>query len=63
MLAGNGALIGKQALGLLAVGVYAAVLTLAILAVLDKTVGLRVTEDEEREGLDEAQHGEAGYTS
>jgi len=62
LLAGNVALIGKQALGLLAVGVYAAVLTLAILAVLDKTVGLRVTEDEEREGLDESQHGEAGYT-
>ena len=62
LLAGNVALIGKQALGLLAVGVYAAVLTLAILAVLYKTVGLRVTEDEEREGLDESQHGEAGYT-
>jgi Amt family ammonium transporter len=38
------------------------VLTFAILVVLDKTIGLRVTQDEEREGLDESQHGEAGYT-
>src|SRR5713101_2725213 len=63
LLAGNVALIGKQAGGLLAVGVYAGLLTLGILVLLEKTVGLRVTEDEEREGLDGSQHGEAGYTS
>jgi len=62
LLAGNVALIGKQAVGLLAAGAYAGVLTFAILVVLDKTIGLRVTQDEEREGLDESQHGEAGYT-
>ncbi len=63
LLAGNVALIGKQAVGLLAVGVYTGLLTLGILVLLEKTVGLRVTEDEEREGLDGSQHGEAGYTS
>ena len=28
---------------------------------IDKTIGLRVTPDEEREGLDTALHGESGY--
>ena len=35
--------------------------TLVILFVVDKTMGLRVTEDDEREGLDITQHGEEGY--
>lgn len=63
LLAGNPALLGKQALGMLAVGVYTAVLTFGILFVTKKLVGLRVPEDEEREGLDATQHGEAAYTS
>jgi Amt family ammonium transporter len=29
--------------------------------VVDLTIGMRVTEDEEREGLDVASHGEAAY--
>ncbi len=35
--------------------------TLVILFVVDKTIGLRVTEEQEREGLDLSQHGEEGY--
>jgi ammonium transporter, Amt family len=35
--------------------------TLIILFVVDKLMGLRVSEDEEREGLDLSQHGEEGY--
>lgn len=35
--------------------------TLIILFVVDKTMGLRVSEDEERDGLDLSQHGEEGY--
>jgi len=61
LLAGDPSLLGKQALGLLAVGAYTAVVTVGILFVVKKTVGLRVSEDEEREGLDATQHGEAGY--
>jgi Amt family ammonium transporter len=49
--------------GLLAAGGYTLVMTLGILFVLDRTMGLRVHEDEEREGLDATQHGEAAYTS
>jgi Amt family ammonium transporter len=29
--------------------------------VVELTIGLRVTEDEEREGLDVTSHGEAAY--
>jgi ammonium transporter, Amt family len=58
----DGVLLGKQAIGLLAAGAYTAVVTLAILFGINKTIGLRVTVDEEREGLDANQHGEAGYT-
>jgi ammonium transporter, Amt family len=36
--------------------------TFIILWVLQATVGLRVTEDQEREGLDLALHGERGYS-
>jgi Amt family ammonium transporter len=35
--------------------------TLVILFVVDKVIGLRVSEEEEREGLDLSQHGEEGY--
>jgi Amt family ammonium transporter len=35
--------------------------TLIILFVVDKLMGLRVSEDAEREGLDLSQHGEEGY--
>ena len=34
---------------------------LVILFVVDKTIGLRVSPEEEREGLDLSQHGEEGY--
>jgi Amt family ammonium transporter len=34
-----------------------------LLKVLDATLGLRVSEEQEREGLDLAQHGEHGYNS
>jgi Amt family ammonium transporter len=38
--------------------VYGFVVSYLILKVIDKTIGLRVTEEEEREGLDVSQHGE-----
>ncbi|HZA49479.1 MAG TPA: ammonium transporter [Myxococcaceae bacterium] len=62
LIMGNVALVGKQLLGLAAVGVYTGVLTLLILFIIDKTLGVRVSEDQEREGLDMSQHGEAAYT-
>jgi len=40
---------------------YDAVVTFIILKLIDVVIGLRVTQDEEREGLDIAQHGEQVY--
>ncbi len=61
LLAGNPGLLAKQALGLLAVGAWTVVVTLVLLKLVDKLVGLRVSEDDEHEGLDITQHGESGY--
>ena len=35
--------------------------TLVLLFVVDKVVGLRVSPEQEHEGLDLSQHGEEGY--
>lgn len=35
--------------------------TVIILKIVDATVGLRVSKEEEIEGLDLSQHGEEGY--
>jgi Amt family ammonium transporter len=53
--------VGAQALGVVAVAGWCMALTWLLLKVIDATVGLRVTEDQEREGLDLALHGERGY--
>jgi Amt family ammonium transporter len=54
--------LGVQALAILATIAWCAIATFGILKVLDVTLGLRVSEDQEREGLDLAQHGERGYS-
>ena len=41
--------------------VLAIVVTFVLLKVLDATMGLRVSREEEIEGLDLSQHGEEGY--
>jgi len=50
-----------QAKAVLFTIVYDAAATFVILKVIDMIVGLRVAEDEEREGLDITQHGEQVY--
>jgi len=54
--------VGRQLLGVCATIVYDAVLTFIILKVLDATIGLRVAQEQETEGLDIALHDERGYT-
>jgi Amt family ammonium transporter len=39
--------------------IYGFVASFVILTIIDKTIGLRVTEDQEREGLDISLHGES----
>lgn len=40
---------------------YSLIMTFAIIFILDKTIGLRVSKNEEVMGLDISQHGERGY--
>jgi Amt family ammonium transporter len=61
LLAGNPKQLGIQILACAVTGVYAVVVTWVLLKVIDKTLGLRVTTSDEREGLDTSQHGEEGY--
>jgi Amt family ammonium transporter len=55
---GNGGQILTQLYGVLVISVFCAVVTWVILKILDAVIGLRVTQDEEVEGLDTALHGE-----
>jgi Amt family ammonium transporter len=47
-----------QTVGVITTLVYASVMTTIILFIIDKFIGLRVTADQETEGLDIEQHGE-----
>ena len=61
LLEGNGAQLLNQLMGVgLTVGI-ACVASFAILKLVDLFVGLRVSEEQEREGLDLSLHGEVGY--
>ena len=57
-LEGNVGQITTQLLGVGVIVVYTAIGTFIILKIIDVVIGLRVTEEEEREGLDIALHGE-----
>jgi Amt family ammonium transporter len=61
LLEGNSHQLFNQLLGVLIAWVLAIVGTLIILKIVDMLVGLRVTEDQESQGLDLSQHGEEGY--
>jgi Amt family ammonium transporter len=53
--------LGLQLLGVVVAVLYAGLGTLAIGLALQKTLGLRVTDQSERDGLDISIHGERGY--
>jgi Amt family ammonium transporter len=53
--------VGVQALGVVVAALWCAVATWIILKLVGALVGLRVSEEQEAEGLDLAQHGERGY--
>lgn len=58
LLEGNGGQVVTQIIGVGATVLYTAVMTFIILKVIDVIIGLRVTEEQEREGLDINMHGE-----
>ena len=55
---GNAGQVLTQLYGVVAIGLFCAVATWIILKLIDATIGLRVSRDEETEGLDTALHGE-----
>ena len=59
---GNPGQVWIQLIGVAATWVFALVGTLVILKLVDWTIGLRVTEEEEVLGLDLSQHNERAYT-
>jgi Amt family ammonium transporter len=58
---GNARQLLNQAIGVAIAWVLGIVGTLVLLKIVDKLVGLRVTEEQETQGLDLSQHGEEGY--
>jgi Amt family ammonium transporter len=58
---GNAHQLLNQFVGVVIAWVLGIVGTLILLTIVDKVVGLRVTEDQETQGLDLSQHGEEGY--
>jgi Amt family ammonium transporter len=61
LFAGNPGQLGVQVVSVLATIAYSFVLSFIILKIVDATMGLRVREDEEVQGLDLSQHGERAY--
>ena len=51
----------SQGVGVFATIIYSGVVTIVILKILDRVMGLRVDEEQEVEGLDLALHDERGY--
>ena len=58
---GGATLLGKQVVAVLATLAFSGVVTFAIAKVVEATIGLRVTPDDEAVGLDTTEHAETGY--
>lgn len=62
LIAGGGlALMGKQVLAVAVTLVFSFVVTMGIAKVVEATIGLRASEEDEIAGLDLSQHSEVGY--
>ncbi|GAA3376182.1 ammonium transporter [Streptomyces sannanensis] len=53
--------LGKQATGVFAVLGYSLVVSAVLAFVLDRTIGMRVGEDDEISGIDQVEHAETAY--
>ena len=58
---GIGTQVGLQSIGAVATIVYSGVLTFVIVKAIDRMMGIRVSPDEEAQGLDIALHDERGF--
>jgi ammonium transporter, Amt family len=61
LIEGNPHQLLNQFVGVAIAWILAIVGTLGILKIVDATIGLRISEEEEAQGLDLSQHGEEGY--
>jgi len=58
---GMGGQVTTQIISVLVTIVWTGVISFILFKIIDAVIGLRVPEDEEREGIDATQHGEAAY--
>jgi Amt family ammonium transporter len=56
-------LLKDQFVAAIVVGAFSFVVTFALAKIIDGTMGLRVDEEDELQGLDQSQHAESAYTS
>ncbi|NCY17939.1 MAG: ammonium transporter, partial [Actinobacteria bacterium] len=61
-LGGGGTLLWYQFVASMATLVFSFVVSFVLATIIDKVIGLRVSEDEEVEGLDLSQHAESAYS-
>lgn len=61
LLFGSNQLLASQMTALAVTAVYSFVVTVILLKVIDKFIGLRIDNESELHGLDISQHGESGY--
>ncbi|MBN1412857.1 MAG: ammonium transporter [Spirochaetales bacterium] len=61
-ISGSFDLLGRQALGVLAVGGFTFAISFAVWFILKKTAGIRVSQEEEIKGLDIGEHGNEAYS-
>ena len=58
---GSGVVLGSQIKGILLVAIAAFVFSAVVFGVLKAIMGVRVSDEEEEEGLDKAEHGAEAY--
>ena len=58
---GGASLFGKQVLACVATFVFSFIVTYVVAQILNRTIGLRVTTEQELIGLDQSQHAESAY--
>jgi ammonium transporter, Amt family len=58
---GGAGQLGRQALANLIVGVYSFVVAFGLGKLIDKTIGFRLSEDDEVTGVDQVEHAETAY--
>jgi len=61
LISGDTSLLVPQIIGVVAVGVYTSLTTFIIFKITDLLVGLKISKEEERMGIDESTHGEKAY--